>query len=204
MKTLKTKRKMITEEKAFSLVELMVVVSIIGILSAVAIPNFQKYQAKSKSSEAKIQLAAAYTAVSTLMSDYDSYGSCMDVAGYSGPGQNNYYAIGFNSHESIPNDTILNNGGTGCVTTSTRAYPANRRVKNKATAIGDLGSMKIVTKLGANYDYTHDEPKVSVDGASFAIGAIGYIDSKNADTIDDASQWAINHNKDLRMVVRGY
>jgi type IV pilus assembly protein PilA len=45
----------------------MIVVAIIGILSAVAIPNFKKYQAKSRSSEAKIQLAAAYTAEAVFL-----------------------------------------------------------------------------------------------------------------------------------------
>ena len=49
-------------EAGFTLVELMIVVAIIGVLSAVAVPNFKKYQAKAKTSEAKIQLAAAYTA----------------------------------------------------------------------------------------------------------------------------------------------
>ena len=44
-----------SKEKGFTLVELMVVVAIIGLLSAVAIPNFQKYQARSKTSEAKTE-----------------------------------------------------------------------------------------------------------------------------------------------------
>jgi len=37
-------------QDGFTLVELMVVVAIIGLLSAVAVPNFKKYQAKAKTS----------------------------------------------------------------------------------------------------------------------------------------------------------
>jgi prepilin-type N-terminal cleavage/methylation domain-containing protein len=42
----------------FTLVELMIVVGIIGLLSAIAIPNFISYQARSRRSEAYVNLAA--------------------------------------------------------------------------------------------------------------------------------------------------
>jgi type IV pilus assembly protein PilA len=48
-------------QQGFTLIELMIVVAIIGILAAIAIPNFVTYQAKSKQSEAKVSLGAIFT-----------------------------------------------------------------------------------------------------------------------------------------------
>ena len=57
----------------FTLIELMIVVAIIGILAAIAIPNFLRFQLKAKSSEGKTNLAAIRTAEQSYYSEFGVY-----------------------------------------------------------------------------------------------------------------------------------
>lgn len=63
----------IKNRKGFTLIELMIVVAIIGILAAIAIPNFLRFQLKAKSSEGKTNLAAIRTAEQSYYSEFGEY-----------------------------------------------------------------------------------------------------------------------------------
>ncbi len=60
-------------KKGFTLIELMIVVAIIGILAAIAIPNFLRFQLKSKTSEGKVNLAAIRTAEESYLAEFGVY-----------------------------------------------------------------------------------------------------------------------------------
>jgi type IV pilus assembly protein PilA len=64
----------------FTLIELMVVVAIIGILASIAIPNFLRFQAKSKQSEARLLLSGIFTAQTSFFSENNRYGSFNEIA----------------------------------------------------------------------------------------------------------------------------
>ncbi|UCG63272.1 MAG: prepilin-type N-terminal cleavage/methylation domain-containing protein [Candidatus Zixiibacteriota bacterium] len=60
--------------KGFTLIELMIVVVIIGILAALAIPRFMQATTKSKQSEAKQLLKRIYTMQRAYRQEYNTYG----------------------------------------------------------------------------------------------------------------------------------
>jgi len=62
------------QRKGFTLIELMIVVAIIGILAAIAIPQYQNYIVKSRQVEATQTLAAVYTNELAYFGINNSYG----------------------------------------------------------------------------------------------------------------------------------
>ena len=83
-------RKLHTRDGGFTLIELMIVVAIIGILAAIAIPNFLRFQLRSRVGEGKTNIAAIRTAEESYAAEYATYVAAAPLpnTGLSGDKQN--------------------------------------------------------------------------------------------------------------------
>ena len=94
-----------TNQKGFTLIELMIVIAIIGILSAIAIPNFLNYRTKGQDSAAKNEAATFYSAA---MAQFADVGSATTFSGTAKP-------TGFTGGPEITKTGSLTISGTGGV-----------------------------------------------------------------------------------------
>ena len=69
-------RKVTDSESGFTLIELLIVIAIIGILAAIAIPQFNQYKTRSYDADAKSNLHNIYVACKAYWGDVGSGNAC--------------------------------------------------------------------------------------------------------------------------------
>jgi prepilin-type N-terminal cleavage/methylation domain-containing protein len=127
------------DRKGFTLIEMMIVIAIIGILAAIAIPDFLKYQARSKQSEAKLNLGSLGTCAEAFRAEKDTYhagdldplgNNSLEWKGVIGNARYDYYYDGLIYY--------AHNEGIGGNASDGSASFANA-TSFKAVATGDVG-----------------------------------------------------------------
>ena len=184
------------KQKGFTLVELMVVVAIIGILAAIAIPNYQRYQARTRQSEAKVALSSVYTAEQGFTAEWATYTSCIKRAGVNGDSvEKRYYGFGFNGTNAVTTQC----GMTGATACNYYTYSGVATQVSCGSGINEVyfaGTAKVNTK---SIIVTNDALlSGSISQNTFLTTAVGNV---SVDNVSDV--WAIDHNKALSNSVPG-
>jgi prepilin-type N-terminal cleavage/methylation domain-containing protein len=106
-------RILMSRQSGFSLIELMFVVGILGVLTAVAAPAYSRFRFRAYQVQAKTELNSLFTAERLFYAEYGEYSSRLDVIGYRPSGVMNY-SVSFVEDYGPPSDPSAPQGTAEC------------------------------------------------------------------------------------------
>lgn len=113
MKAMNLNKALNKKAQGFTLIELMIVVAIIGILAAIALPAYQTYTSKAKFSEVTIGTSGIKTAVEICAQDLGTVTGCTDAASGNGWSISAVAAAGSIASITTTNGVITATAATG-------------------------------------------------------------------------------------------
>jgi type IV pilus assembly protein PilA len=182
--------------KGFSLVELMIVVAIIGMLAAVGIPQYAKFQAKARQSEAKSNLAGLFNAQKSFQSEWNFYTVDLRNAGFGVEGKNLRYYTGFGPQ------SCASLGGAS-YTGPAEASAFTNTWSNGVTNTGGATWHNLVTLASAISLASSQSNCLQTSFTGVSVG-----DPRNTPTgigndVTSGDRWSIDHQKALRNTLVG-
>lgn len=174
--------------KAFSLIDLMVTISIISTLAMIAVPQYSRMQAKARSTEAKAALSNVFTAMASYEFEHQQFTVCIGAAGYAPPPQR-YYAVGFHDVDfgSWTCNSLLCNelcAAAGAGEGSNR-FDANR----SASSLAPAGNTQL------------DALPTDIAGSNYIICAAGAVSASGPPPIGIGyDSWCIDESKTIQHI----
>lgn len=92
-------------QRGFTLIELMIVVAVLGLIAAIAVPNYIRYMSKSRQSEARVNLSAIFVSEVSYFGEFSQFGA-FNQTGWTVAATTNRYAYRVGAGATVGQDLI--------------------------------------------------------------------------------------------------
>lgn len=170
------------KKTGYTLIELLLVVTIVGILAAIAIPTYQQYKREAQQTEAKVGLGEIFTSEKVFFAEWFGYGNSLAWIGYTPTGTLKY------------NSGFVSGGTSNHLSGFTPPSGSNSLIDTKNLCGSSFGSdcnNSLITSISLTAGVS------KADGSGFVAESVGNLGGANQD------KWTIDNRKNLQNTQSG-